>query len=443
MLNFRHERYCWVPREPLGVLRGAGYEERALIAYLTKLVDPRTGALAIGSTPPFRALVMACAVHPLERRAFSELVPRVLARPGIRLEGGALTLADFSSWQRTREPSRRLYATEPPEFTHLPAWARFLAAEMIRTADDRGVVWVGSVESYARHHADVATAQHRDPSRGATRRRILAGLRALVMDGFLLADSALRVRNFETAQARVERRAARGTSPRPAPDVTPTSPRPIGPSVRNHTTPVAQTSALPTSPTLPSPTKYTEAPDTFGGTPAAPPGFSSKGERGGQPTLPGVPTIGGAEQPRRRTTGGVRRAEPPFGVADALGAIESTSKGRFVAGSDAQWPRSVLVRVEGHVRAFGTLPQWRTLGAWLAQGGDAYRGVLGPAWAASDALADAMVRSGAWATRTTPTEPAPARSPDEIDVVVARSVNLAAGVRVVALDPLAKGRGRR
>jgi hypothetical protein len=128
-------------------------------------------------------------------------------------------------------------------------------------------------------------------------------------------------------------------------------------------------------------------------------------------------------------------------VGDALGAIESTSKGRFVAGAEAQWPRSVLVRVEGHVRAFGSLAQWRTLGAWLAQGGDAYRGVLGPAWAASDALADAMVRSGAWAAVAAPA-PGPARSPDEIDAVVARSVNLAGGVRVVALDPLAKGRRR-
>ena len=145
--------------------------------------------------------------------------------------------------------------------------------------------------------------------------------------------------------------------------------------------------------------------------------------------------MGASAEPLRRRPAQAKTSEPPFAVGDALHAIASTAKGRFAPGEESEWVRAVRVRVAGHVRRFGTLDQWRTVGAWLAQGGDAYRGVLGPSWVASDALADAMVRAAAWAQGA-----ARLHNQGEIDVAVSKRVNGPGGVRVVTLDPLARSR---
>ena len=454
MLNFRRERYCWIPREPLGSLRGARWEERALIAYLAKLAHPVTGTVALGTDDAFRGLAMACAVSPHERRAFRDLVPRVLVRVGIRAENGGVTLADYPGWQRTREPSRRLFATEPMDFARLPSWARLAAAELVRSADDAGCVWFGSVESYAEHHACVATSEPRSDARAAARRRILAALRALVADGFLVSDVRLRVRNFEAAQARTDRHPSNGTptaprrlphvsptSPARLPDGTPTSPArlpdgtPTSParlpdvsvsvSTRNDTTQPAEKGPFPSLPFPSLPYQFQASQSSFAGSPSAPGGFSEETEE--QPGLPGMAPVR-MEWPRRKAKT-VAASPPPFSVADALLALARASGGRFVAGGDDQWVRSVRVRVAGHVRHFPSLDQWRTLGAWLAQGGDKFRGVLGPAWAASDHLADCMVRAAAWGAT---------HDPDVIPATVSvRGVNNAGGVSVESLDPLA------
>ena len=226
MLNFGRERYCWLPRESMGVFRGASFEERCLISYLAKLLDPRSGRVVLGNADPYRALVMLCAVYPIERRAFSELVPRLMARCGVEMAGAELVLTDFLSWQRTREPARRIYATEPPAFARLSAWSRMVAAELVRTADDRGVVWVGSAETFATHYAVIATVESHHSVRLKTRARILGGVRGLIEEGFLIADAVLRVRNFEAAQARGQVREPRSTNARPALDPRSTNARP-------------------------------------------------------------------------------------------------------------------------------------------------------------------------------------------------------------------------
>lgn len=87
---------------------------------------------------------------------------------------------------------------------------------------------------------------------------------------------------------------------------------------------------------------------------------------------------------------------PPFPVGEAFEALAVASSGRFVAGTERDWTKGVRIAVAKAVRAYPDLALWRRLGRWLASGGDAFRGSLGPAWAASNALADAMARAGAW-----------------------------------------------
>ena len=90
---------------------------------------------------------------------------------------------------------------------------------------------------------------------------------------------------------------------------------------------------------------------------------------------------------------------PPFSIGDAFEALASSAGGRFASGLDVDWTRGVRIAVAKSARQYPDLDAWRTIGAWLAAGGDRHRGVLGPSWAASTALADAMVRSREWAAK--------------------------------------------
>ena len=419
MLNYRHARYVWVPHEPSGALRGADFEERALIVYLAKLVDPETGSIAFRDNHAFRALAMACAVHPHERRAFRDLVPRVLARPGVTFEDGVLTLADVRGWQRTREPSRRVFATEPPDFARLPAFVRFTALELVRGADDRGVVWAGSAETFAHHHACVATMHRRADARAVARGRILDGVRTLISDGFVRADAVLMVRNFEAAQGRLDptpevpialpdgsrtppRRLEDGspTAPPRLEDGSGTPPLRLGDgtmrvSVRNPYKHVAEIGAPPTLPTVPTLPTRDEA--LSGEGPEAPPALPEEGEQLG--LFPGMAPPPLAAAARKRKPQAPRADALPFTVADALGAIEANAGGRFTAGDPKVWTRGHCIAIQRHIRRFPVLEEWRDLGRWLAAGHDAWRKDLGPAWAANDVLVDMMVRSQAWAKR--------------------------------------------
>ena len=87
---------------------------------------------------------------------------------------------------------------------------------------------------------------------------------------------------------------------------------------------------------------------------------------------------------------------PPFAIGAAFEAIASTAGGRFAPGLEADWGGGIRISVAKLIRAYPTLAEWQRLGRWLAAGGDAFRKVLGPSWAASTACADAMARSREW-----------------------------------------------
>lgn len=87
---------------------------------------------------------------------------------------------------------------------------------------------------------------------------------------------------------------------------------------------------------------------------------------------------------------------PPFGIGDAFEALASSAGGRFAAGVEGDWTRGVRIAVAKSVRQYPDLAAWRLVGEWLAAGGDRFRGVLGPSWAASGALADTMARAREW-----------------------------------------------
>ena len=102
---------------------------------------------------------------------------------------------------------------------------------------------------------------------------------------------------------------------------------------------------------------------------------------------------------------------PPFSIGAAFEALASSAGGRFAAGLDVDWTRGIRIAVAKRVRQYPDLAAWGLVGEWLAAGGDRFRGVLGPSWAASTALADAMARAREWdATGRTAMAGAPANS---------------------------------
>lgn len=87
---------------------------------------------------------------------------------------------------------------------------------------------------------------------------------------------------------------------------------------------------------------------------------------------------------------------PPFSIGAAFEALAGAAGGRFAAGLDVDWTRGIRIAVAKRVRQYPDLAAWGLVGEWLAAGGDRFRGVLGPSWAASTALADAMARAREW-----------------------------------------------
>ena len=87
---------------------------------------------------------------------------------------------------------------------------------------------------------------------------------------------------------------------------------------------------------------------------------------------------------------------PPFDIGAAFEAIASAAKGRFAPGTAREWTPGRRIAVSLLIRTYPTLAEWECLGRWLAAGGEAYRGVLGPAWAASSACTNAMALARDW-----------------------------------------------
>jgi hypothetical protein len=90
------------------------------------------------------------------------------------------------------------------------------------------------------------------------------------------------------------------------------------------------------------------------------------------------------------------KVPPPFTIGEAFEALAESAEGRFAAGVERDWTKGVRIAVAGHVRAYPDLGAWRCVGAWLAAGAERHRGTVGPSWAASGALPDAMARSRQW-----------------------------------------------
>jgi hypothetical protein len=102
---------------------------------------------------------------------------------------------------------------------------------------------------------------------------------------------------------------------------------------------------------------------------------------------------------RKASTPKPAKTPPPFAIGDAFEALASTSRGRFAPGIDRDWTQAIRIAVANRIRQYPDLDEWRLVGEWLAEGGEKYRGVLAPSWAASSGLSDAMARSREWAAR--------------------------------------------
>lgn len=139
------------------------------------------------------------------------------------------------------------------------------------------------------------------------------------------------------------------------------------------------------------------------------------------PTLPAQATVTtlalGLDEPTPPKPAKPKRAPkppadpPPFGIGDAFEALASSAGGRFASGLDVDWTRGVRIAVAKSARQYPDLAAWRLVGEWLAAGGDRFRGVLGPSWAASTALADAMARAREWDATGRPAITGGAQSP--------------------------------
>jgi hypothetical protein len=153
------------------------------------------------------------------------------------------------------------------------------------------------------------------------------------------------------------------------------------------------------------------------------------------PALPidlGDPTPPKAKPaPRKASTPKPAKPPPPFNIGAAFEALATASDGRFAPGIDRDWTDGIRIAVAKRIRQYPDLAEWRLVGSWLLAGGDGYRESLGPSWAASNGLPDAMARAREWkakggdviAARFTPAAP-----PDPADAVwaaAARKVGVA------------------
>jgi len=89
---------------------------------------------------------------------------------------------------------------------------------------------------------------------------------------------------------------------------------------------------------------------------------------------------------------------PPlaFSPAEAVGYATETSGGRVVAGDDRAWPKSMFVQLSGLIRVHRTPETWRAFGAWLAAGGDAFRGHISTGELSSSWLPGSIAKAIAW-----------------------------------------------
>lgn len=138
------------------------------------------------------------------------------------------------------------------------------------------------------------------------------------------------------------------------------------------------------------------------------------------PALPidlGDPTPPKAKPtPRKTSTPKPAKPPPPFNIGAAFEALATASDGRFAPGIDRDWTDGIRIAVAKRIRQYPDLAEWRLVGSWLLAGGDGYRESLGPSWAASNGLPDAMARAREWkakggdviAARFTPAAPDPA-----------------------------------
>ena len=83
MLNWQHERYCWVPLEWSETFGRLSFDARALVTYLAKLADKKTGSVSVITGPTSKALARMLAVQVSDRREFHCVVKEALANGSI------------------------------------------------------------------------------------------------------------------------------------------------------------------------------------------------------------------------------------------------------------------------------------------------------------------------------------------------------------------------
>lgn len=149
-MDWRRERYVWVPSAHPGTLQALGLEAQALVAYLARLCDER-GVIRCASDDRRRALTKLCGTHLAERMLFAKVVDESFRVGTLAAHAEGVHLPEFAAWQVTREPRRRLYERESLAFAQLPTFTRALAAHLVRVSDE-GIIrcarpeeWVATV----------------------------------------------------------------------------------------------------------------------------------------------------------------------------------------------------------------------------------------------------------------------------------------------------------
>ncbi len=224
MLNWRHERYVWLPYSGLvadSTFLRLSFDASALLSYLAKFAD-KEGVVKIDGGPEdsgFSGLTKLVAVELNERVAFRAVVLELVEQRVVTVATGTITIENFKTWQSSPEPRRRLFRCEPSTFACLPAFARMYAAEFVRTADEDGFVGrtlAETLERRTRNKAQSLRAKQRNQYVEKVNRRAAE----LVTDGFLSVKNChVSIKNFSAAQmTRSEHAAASASHSRSAPE---------------------------------------------------------------------------------------------------------------------------------------------------------------------------------------------------------------------------------
>jgi hypothetical protein len=328
LLDWRRERYVWVPLETVGTLQALRLEAQALVIYIARLCDPG-GVIRCNPKDALGALTRLCGVHLRERKLFSLTLAGALQVNALALHQDGLFLPEFLEWQVTRDRRRRLYAREVGAYAHLPTFTRAFAAHLVRTCDDDGLLWCKGVQDWA---LEASRAQYsRGDQNRLLARRAACHIEALLKIGFLeRTEDGFRVTPHAAAQRAAEPRAALAHAPDPPDahktltsdpqDTSKIPTRRYDPTPRNH-----MNGAVPPSrviPYLPSNSPPLSSPVAVG---ASGPASTEEEGSGQQSRIPDAPASAAVVTGSRRVRVAppkhdqpIAEGDPGFGVYDFI-----------------------------------------------------------------------------------------------------------------------------